>query len=140
MVLHSSVSEHAISGFAPRTIPSRKVGKFVEGLPEILGTSESPMDGLDRKLVKCFQASVDSLGSRGVRSGERAASAQVEEEEKDVRGNARPADEPGAKAVPTTRQTGHAAQGHKNARLPSFRRDVAPSSCAALLRPATSAW
>ena len=44
VVLHSAVAEHAISGLAPRTKPTRTFGKFVEGLPEILGTSESPVD------------------------------------------------------------------------------------------------
>ncbi len=43
-MLHPAVTEHAVSGFAPRAILSRTVGKFVKGLPEILGTSESPMD------------------------------------------------------------------------------------------------
>ena len=43
MMLHAFVAKHAILGFAPRAIPSRTLGKFVERLAEILGTSESPM-------------------------------------------------------------------------------------------------
>ena len=43
-MLHPAVAEHVVSGSAPRAILSRTVGKFVEGLPEKLGTSESPMD------------------------------------------------------------------------------------------------
>ena len=44
VVLHPAVAEHAISGFAPRTISSGTLGKFVKGLPEILGASVPPVD------------------------------------------------------------------------------------------------
>ena len=44
VMLHPAVAEHAISGLAPRTIPTRTFGKFVEGLPEILRASVSSMD------------------------------------------------------------------------------------------------
>ena len=44
VVLHPAIAEHAISGFAPRTIPTRTLGKFVEGLPEILRASVTSMD------------------------------------------------------------------------------------------------
>ena len=33
VMLHAFVAKHAVSGLAPRAIPSRPVGKFVEGLP-----------------------------------------------------------------------------------------------------------
>ena len=44
IMFHASIAKQAVSGLAPGTIPSCPVGKFVEGLPEILGTSMSPID------------------------------------------------------------------------------------------------
>ena len=44
VMLHPTVAEQTITGFAPRAKASCTFDKFVEGLTKIFGTSVSPID------------------------------------------------------------------------------------------------